>query len=127
MPTSTETPRDPRTYMAAERSFLAWIRTGIALMGFGFVVARFGLFLHELADSKELTKLPEAGFSMPVGILLITLGVVVNVVAGIRHHLCVQAIDRGEFRETFGTKFALFIAGIVALIGMAVALYLAIL
>ena len=127
MPTSSETPRDPRTYMAAERSFLAWIRTGIALMGFGFVVARFGLFLHELADSKEMTKLPEAGFSMPVGILLIGLGVLVNVVAGIRHHRCVQAIDRGEFRETFGTNFALFIAGIVALIGMAVALYLAIL
>lgn len=75
MPTASETPRDSRTYMAAERSFLAWIRTGIALMGFGFVVARFGLFLHELADSKELTKVPEAGFSMPVGILLIGLGV----------------------------------------------------
>jgi putative membrane protein len=113
--------------MAAERSFLAWIRTGIALMGFGFVVARFGLFLHELADSKDLSKLPEAGFSMPVGILLIGLGVMVNVVAGIRHHLCVKAIDQGEFRETFGTKFAISIAGIVAAIGMAVAIYLAIL
>jgi putative membrane protein len=32
-------------YLAAERTFLAWIRTGLALMGFGFVVARFGLFL----------------------------------------------------------------------------------
>jgi putative membrane protein len=37
---------DPRFYMAAERTFLAWIRTGIAFMGFGFVVARFGLFLR---------------------------------------------------------------------------------
>jgi len=125
MSTSTEAPRDPRTYLAAERSFLAWIRTGIALMGFGFVVARFGLFLHELAAAKELTKLPEAGFSMPVGILLIALGVLVNVVAGIRHHRCVKAIDQGEFRETFGTNFAISIAGIVAVIGMAVALYLA--
>jgi putative membrane protein len=111
--------------MSAERSFLAWIRTGIALMGFGFVVARFGLFLHELADSKDLTKLPEAGFSMPVGILLISLGVLVNVVAGIRHHRCVKAIDQGEFRETFGTTFAISIAGIVALVGLAVAIYLA--
>ena len=33
---------DSRIYMAAERTFLAWIRTGVALMGFGFVVARFG-------------------------------------------------------------------------------------
>jgi putative membrane protein len=40
-------PTDPRVYFAAERALLAWIRTGPAKMGFGFVVARFGLFLHE--------------------------------------------------------------------------------
>ena len=40
---------DPRVHFAAERTFLAWIRTGLALMGFGFVVARFGLFLKEVA------------------------------------------------------------------------------
>ena len=125
MPPSGESSPDRRTYLAAERSFLAWVRTGIALMGFGFVVARFGLFLHELADAKELTKLPESGFSMPVGILLIGLGVFVNVIAGIRHHRCVKAIDRGEFRETFGTNFAISIAGIVALIGLSVGVYLA--
>ncbi|HKF26126.1 MAG TPA: DUF202 domain-containing protein [Candidatus Acidoferrum sp.] len=36
-----------RDYLAVERTFLAWIRTGVALMGFGFVVARFGLFLQQ--------------------------------------------------------------------------------
>jgi Domain of unknown function (DUF202) len=39
-------------YLAAERTFLAWIRTGLALMGFGFVVARFGLFLQTLQISQ---------------------------------------------------------------------------
>jgi len=39
--------QDPRVYFAAERTLLAWIRTGLAMMGFGFVVARFGLFLRE--------------------------------------------------------------------------------
>jgi uncharacterized membrane protein YidH (DUF202 family) len=43
-----DSPTDPRIYMAAERTFLAWIRTGIAFMGFGFVVARFGLFYVRL-------------------------------------------------------------------------------
>ena len=40
--------RDPRVYFAAERTFLAWIRTGLGLMGVGFAVARFGFFLREL-------------------------------------------------------------------------------
>jgi putative membrane protein len=42
---------DPRIYFAAERTLLAWLRTGIAVMAFGFVVARFGLFLSLLPDA----------------------------------------------------------------------------
>ena len=116
---------DPRIYMAAERTFLAWIRTGIALMGFGFVVARFGLFLREIAASQTPVKLPHAGFSLPAGILLIALGIIVNVVAAIRHHRIVRAIDRGQFRQTFGSTFGLWLAGLLAAIGLAVAVYLA--
>ena len=41
--------QDPRIYLAAERTFLAWIRTGLGLMGVGFAVARFGLFLREMS------------------------------------------------------------------------------
>ena len=46
-----EPDKDPRVYFAAERTFLAWIRTGLALMGFGFVVARFGIFLREIRST----------------------------------------------------------------------------
>ena len=113
--------------MAAERTFLAWIRTGIALMGFGFVVARFGLFLRELASSNEPTKLHDTGFSLPVGILLIALGIIVNVVATIRHRRCVRAIDQGQFRRAFGSTFAIWLVGLLTLIGFAVAVYLAVL
>src|SRR5471030_843463 len=57
---------DPRIYMAAERTFLAWLRTGIACMGFGFVVARFGLFLHEMAAVNSMAAAqPGHGFSLP--------------------------------------------------------------
>ena len=40
---------DPRVFFAAERTLLAWVRTGLTIMAFGFVVARFGLFLRLLA------------------------------------------------------------------------------
>ena len=53
-----DSPTDPRIYMAAERTFLAWIRTGIAFMGFGFMVARFGLFLREIALGNNVTVPP---------------------------------------------------------------------
>ena len=115
---------DPRTYMSAERTFLAWIRTGIALMGFGFVVARFGLFLQELAANTLTVKDKHTGFSLPVGVTLIAIGILVTVGAAVRHHRQVQAIDRGEFREAYGQTFAFSLAGILALTGLAVAIYL---
>jgi len=48
MPTEIRLKAALSDYLAAERTLLAWIRTGLALMGFGFVVARFGLFLQQL-------------------------------------------------------------------------------
>ncbi len=49
--------QDPRVRSAAERTLLAWMRTGLALMGFGFVVARFGLFLREIAAAGNVPAL----------------------------------------------------------------------
>ncbi|MFZ1887771.1 MAG: DUF202 domain-containing protein [Candidatus Binataceae bacterium] len=69
-------------YLAAERTFLAWIRTGLALMGFGFVVARFGLFLREIAMTTHAHPLEPTGMSLWGGIALLLSGVAVNVAAG---------------------------------------------
>jgi|SRR5450432_2982294 putative membrane protein len=117
---------DPRIYMAAERTFLAWIRTGIAFMGFGFVVARFGLFLREIAVSNNVAAQPTHGFSLPVGVALIVLGIVVNIIAAIRHHRYIKALDRGQFRDAYGPSFAYLVAILLAIIGLAVAIYLAV-
>gem|GEM_PF-470315 len=116
---------DPRIYMSAERTFLAWLRTGIAFMGFGFVVARFGLFLREMAaGNNAAAPQPGPGFSLPAGVVLIVLGIVVNIVAAIRHHRYVKALDRGQFRQAYGPGFAVWVAGLLAVIGLAVAIYL---
>lgn len=120
---------DARIYMAAERTFLAWIRTGVALMGFGFVVARFGLFLRELAVTRlhpggVQNDASNVGFSLPVGVGLIVLGILVNLVSVVRHRRYVAAIDRNQFRSAFGSSFAVAVAVALALCGVAMAVYL---
>jgi putative membrane protein len=120
-----ETQNDPRIYMAAERTFLAWLRTGVAFMGFGFVVARFGLFMREVVAGGVPVQPRSGSFSLPVGIVLIVIGVVVNLVAALRHRQYIAAIDRGQFRSAFGSTFAFVVAALLALIGLAMAVYLA--
>lgn len=115
---------DSRIYMAAERTFLAWIRTGIALMGFGFVVARFGLFLRELTLAGTHQHTASTGFSLPIGIGLIGFGIVVNFVSVIRHRRYIAAIDRHDFRSAFGSTFAIWVALLLALSGLAMTIYL---
>jgi putative membrane protein len=76
---------DPRVLYAAERTFLAWVRTGLALMGFGFVVARFGLFLRELIEARGGQALARPRLSLWVGTAFVLLGVVVHLAAAWRH------------------------------------------
>ena len=66
-------------YLAAERTLLAWIRTGLALMGFGFVVARFGLFLRQLQAMQHGAETQSYGLSLWFGTALIAAGIGVNV------------------------------------------------
>ena len=103
-----DSPTDPRIYMAAERTFLAWIRTGIAFMGFGFVVARFGLFLREIAIGNNVT-VPQHnnGFSLPVGVALIAAGIIVTLIAAIRHHRYIKALGRADRAHIAVTALAL--------------------
>jgi putative membrane protein len=69
------TEADPRVYFAAERTLLAWIRTGMTIMAFGFVVARFGLFLRLLRLETGQPE-PTGGISPYLGAMLVVIGVV---------------------------------------------------
>ena len=88
-------PLDPRFALAAERTLLAWIRTGIALMGFGFIVARFGLFLRELAAANAHSNAGGSNAST-TGVALVGAGIAVNVWASVRHARMLRRLARGE-------------------------------
>jgi inner membrane protein YidH len=111
-------------YLAAERTLLAWIRTGLALMGFGFVVARFGLFLQQLQAMERAPAERSYGLSLWFGTALIAVGVIVNAFAGWHHLRLVRELDRGEADHSRPSLQAVAVAFFLALVGLAMAIYL---
>jgi len=92
---------DPRVFFAAERTLLAWVRTGLTIMAFGFVVARFGLFLRLLA-AQQGQGIPQAELhnhvSNAVGIALVLLGVGCMIVGAVQHRSYVAHFHPLTFR-----------------------------
>ena len=115
---------DPRVYLAAERTFLAWIRTGLSLMGFGFVVARFGLFLREMEFSQHPLSLHSAKFTLWVGTALIVIGVAVNLLSAMQHIQFVRAVKSSVEPVERPATMAVVIAIVLAITGLAMTFYL---
>ena len=84
-----------REQMANERTFLAWIRTSIALMGFGFVIVKFSLFLTELSLMLEFNDPDTNKFPSFAGVLMVAIGVVTALFAFIKF----RQIGRASCRE----------------------------
>ena len=115
---------DPRVYLAAERTFLAWIRTGLALTGFGFVVARFGLFLEEMHAAQPSLPIKSYGLSFWFGTAMVLLGVAINIFSTWDHIHMVRAMNRGDIQLDRPSKLGVSVAVVMGVAGIAVAAYL---
>jgi putative membrane protein len=121
---NTNEPLDPRVYFASERTLLAWIRTGRAMMGFGFVVARFGLFLREMATMRDVPPQSHSGLSLSAGTTLVIFGVVVNILAAVKHWRDIRRLETGVTLQTSPWSLGIIVAFLLALLGLLMATYL---
>jgi putative membrane protein len=113
-------------HAANERTFLAWVRTAIAVMAFGFLVEKFDLFL-EVAARSVGARMPSIGGQLlgnVAGLALIALGGVTVVLAIVRFRKTSLDIDSEERRPGTGERMDIALAGLLALLGAALFVYL---
>ena len=112
---------DPRLLQANERTLLAWVRTSIALLTFGFVLARIGLWLRTIDAGPARAPVPELGTAW-IGSVFVALGVIGNAIALYRYAASRRAIRREQ--EIPDDRFPAVFAGIVAACGAVIGVYL---
>ena len=121
-------PGDPRVFFAAERTLLAWIRSGLTVMALGFVVARFGLFLELISASSASAA---AGhhhhwLSSVLGIVLVVVGAGTILAALQNHRSYVRSLPAADLPKLPVPWLTTFMAGVVAVAGFLLAVYLAV-
>lgn len=114
--------KDPRVLFAAERTLLAWNRTSVSLMAFGFVVERFGLFL-EIVGRNEI-KLLERNISFYVGISFILLAAFIAIHSLWQHRRILKSVRTDDIPAGYNLYVGMVTNGIIGLLGIALIAYL---
>ena len=111
---------NPSDHLANERTLLAWVRTGIGIMGFGFVVVKFSLFVRQISIALgNKANVQEHGYSGPIGVVLVAVGALSLLLAVVRYHQTAKQLERGEFKYSpkllYGLVAFIFISGLLLL------------
>ncbi len=112
---------DPRVLFAAERTLLAWNRTSLTLMAFGFVIERFGLFVHVLLQQPGGL---QRGISFWIGVAFIILGSLSSAAAIVQYRKVLRTLKPVEFPRGYWVNLGLYFNLAVALLGGALTVYL---
>ena len=119
-------------HAANERTFLAWVRTAIAIMAFGFLVEKFDLFVsmaaREMESRRPAVRLPSVGgqtLANIAGLALIVLGCATLVLAIVRFRKTARDIDRQDKCLGPGDRLEISLGGLMALLGAAMFVFLA--
>jgi putative membrane protein len=110
-----------RDHLANERTFLAWIRTSISIIVFGFVVAKFGITLREflLVQSRAIK---HSNNSLSIGVGFMAMGVLIALIAMIRYRIVLRNIETDQFKPT--SIIAILLGIFTALFGVILVVYL---
>jgi putative membrane protein len=110
----------PADVLANERTYLAYVRTSLAFVAFGFVIARFALLSRESSAVVRFQHIPQAGTSLYFGFLMVLLGIVVGIVGSVRYARADRALREG--RDAALSPTVAYIGGaLLTLIGALVA------
>jgi putative membrane protein len=113
-------------HAANERTFLAWVRTAIAVMAFGFVIEKFDLFLSVTAPSAALPKIAphNQAFANAAGLAFIAIGVITVIIAGLRFVATAKAIEIDETVPSPGERLDIALFVLIGFLGVSLFLYM---
>lgn len=113
---------DPRVFFAAERTLMAWNRTGLTLMAFGFVIERFDLFVTMLARLPQ--KPLDHGLSFWIGMAFIWLGAASSALAVVQYRKVLHTLNPNEVPQGYWVNMGVLTNLAVAVLGFILTAYL---
>lgn len=112
---------DPRVFFAAERTLLAWNRTSLSMMAFGFVIERFGLFVSILLPKHDMPL--QRGLSFWTGLIFVLLGAIVAAYSTVQYRKLISTLKPVEIPEGYRTDPGVISNLIVAAMGIVITVY----